>query len=271
MGAGVSRIHGKFSALKADGRAALIPYIMAGDPDLSVSYSLIQELERRGADLIELGVPFSDPVADGPVIQKASERALRQKTTLAGVLDLARSSRKLTEIPLILMTYYNPIHRYGEARFVHDAVACGIDGVIIPDLPPEEADSLLREARPAGLDVVFLLAPTSTPERIRQVSSRSSGFIYYVSLTGITGAGLGALEEVEARVRRIRRTARLPVAVGFGISNPEQAARIARWADGVIVGSALVKLVEEHQGDSRLIQSVGSFIQSMHDSVHLSS
>jgi tryptophan synthase alpha chain len=259
----MSRIQRTFEKLRQQRKKALIPYIMAGDPDLSTTQSLVLELEKNGADMIELGVPFSDPLADGPVIQKASERALRNKTSLRDVMDLVRTLRKQTQVPLVLMTYYNPIYKYGEERFSQNAVASGVDGVIIPDLPPEEAGQLLPISYRLGLDTIFLLAPTSTPDRIRRVSESSRGFIYYVSLTGITGAAMGSSVEIKKKIQEIRRISAQPVAVGFGISTPDQAAQVAQWADGVIVGSALVKLVESHLQDPRLIKTVSGFLREL--------
>jgi len=259
----MSRITSTFEKLKRQGKKALIPYIMAGDPDLSTTQALVLELERNGADIIELGVPFSDPLADGPVIQRASDRSLRNKTSLRAVMDLVRGLRQKTQIPLVLMSYYNPIHKYGEEQFAQDAVACGVDGVIVPDLPPEEAGQLLKVSHQVGLDMIFLLAPTSTPERIKKVSAASQGFIYYVSLTGITGAALGSLEEIKRKLQEIRRITVKPVAVGFGITTPDQAAQVAQWADGVIVGSALVKLVETHLQDPHLVKTLGEFVKNL--------
>jgi tryptophan synthase alpha chain len=259
----MSRIQETFEKLKRQGKKALIPYIMAGDPDLSTTQSLVLELEKSGADIIELGVPFSDPLADGPVIQRASERSLRHKTSLRGVIDLVRILRRQTQIPLVFMSYYNPIYKYGEERFARDAMACGVDGVIIPDLPPEEAGQLLPVSYRAGLDTIFWLAPTSTPDRIRRVSESSRGFIYYVSLTGITGAAMGALGEIRKKIQEIRRGSAKPVAVGFGISTPDHAAQVAQWADGVIVGSALVKLIESHLQDPRLLKTVSVFLREL--------
>ena len=236
---------------------------MAGDPDLSTTQALVLALEQSGADIIELGIPFSDPLADGPVIQRASDRSLRNKTSLRAVMDLVRTLRRQTQIPLVLMSYYNPIYKYGEEKFAEDALAYGVDGVIIPDLPPEEAGQLIQISKRIGLDTIFLLAPTSTRERIRRVSESSRGFIYYVSLTGITGAALSSVREIKAKLQEIRRYSTKPIAVGFGISTPAQASQVARWADGVIIGSALVKLVESHLQDSRLVKMIGEFVQRL--------
>ncbi|HLB01671.1 MAG TPA: tryptophan synthase subunit alpha [Nitrospiria bacterium] len=263
----MGRISATFEKLRRQGKKALIPYIMAGDPDLSTTQALVLALEQSGADIIELGIPFSDPLADGPVIQRASDRSLRNKTSLRAVMDLVRTLRRQTQIPLVLMSYYNPIYKYGEEKFAEDALAYGVDGVIIPDLPPEEAGQLIQISKRIGLDTIFLLAPTSTRERIRRVSESSRGFIYYVSLTGITGAALSSVREIKAKLQEIRRYSTKPIAVGFGISTPAQASQVARWADGVIIGSALVKLVESHLQDSRLVKMIGEFVQRLNRAV----
>ena len=246
----MSRIAAVFRQGRARQESVLIAYLMAGDPSLDATAEYVLALERAGADLVELGVPFSDPIADGPVIQRASERALKAKTTLTGILTTVARLRARTQIPLLLMTYYNPVLRFGEARFATEASAAGVDGVIIPDLPPEEAGGLRPHARRAGLETVFLLAPTSPIARIRRVAAVSTGFLYYVSLTGITGAALGNLRDVQTRIALIRRYTTQPIAVGFGIASPADAARLAGAADGVIVGSALVRLLETSQHDA---------------------
>jgi tryptophan synthase alpha chain len=222
---------------------------MAGDPNLKRTRELIGILEDCGADIIELGVPFSDPLADGPTIQKAAQRALDEGVTLSKVIGFVADLRTATQIPIILMTYYNPIFKYGEERFVLDASASGVDGIIVPDLPPEEADNLIKNSRKSGLDTIFLLAPTSTEDRIQKVARTSTGFIYYVPITGITGSKLSPDLSVESHIARIRRVTDKPVAVGFGISTPEEAAGISRFADGVIVGSAIVKRVQDPDGE----------------------
>lgn len=258
-----NRIDATFSRLRTKGEPALITYVMAGDPSLQDTEALVLELERAGADLIELGVPFSDPIADGPVIQAAAERALRSGTTLRRLLQTVSSLRTKTQIPLVLMAYYNTIHALGEAEFCRLAVQAGVDGVIVPDMPPEEAGPLLPGASQHGLHIIFLLAPTSTPERRAGVARRSKGFVYYVSLTGITGARLTDLEDVRHNVEKIRRAMDIPVAVGFGIATEQDAAKVASIADGVIVGSAIVRLVAEHQQDAQLPQRVGQLVRSL--------
>ncbi|HEX9020276.1 MAG TPA: tryptophan synthase subunit alpha [Nitrospirota bacterium] len=264
----MSRIKNTFNRLKKKNETALIPYIMSGDPDLAATKTLIFEMEKAGADIIELGAPFSDPLADGPTIQKAAIRSLKNHTTIADVLGLVAEVRKTSKMPLILMTYYNLIFHYGEERFVHDAVSAGLDGVILPDLPPEEAGTLIPLAKKGGLDTIFLLAPTSTDERIRLVCRLSQGFIYYVSLTGVTGAKLAAQNSIKDAIQKIKAATDKPVAVGFGISTPDQAAQIAlAGADGVIVGSALVKVIEENGNSPELVDKAAAFVKALKQGV----
>jgi tryptophan synthase alpha chain len=239
-----SRITGTFKEISRKNGRAFIPYIMAGDPNIKRTGELIRVLEDCGADIIELGVPFSDPLADGPTIQQAAQRALDEGVTLSTVIGLVAEIRITTQIPIILMTYYNPIFKYGEERFVRDATAAGVDGIIVPDLPPDEAGNLMKYSRKSGLDTIFLLAPTSTEDRILKVARASKGFIYYVPITGITGSQLSLDVSVESHIARIRKVSDKPIAVGFGISTPEEAAALSRFADGVIVGSAIVKRVQ---------------------------
>jgi tryptophan synthase alpha chain len=246
----MSRIAEKFAELRQRGGKALVTFITAGDPDLATTEALIPCLERAGADVIELGVPFSDPMADGPTIQRASERALAAGTTLPGILATVRAVRRVSQVPIVLMGYYNPIFLYGVERFVTDAAAAGVDGVLVVDLPPEEATGFHLLARAVGIEVVFLLTPTSDDGRIRKVARLGGGFLYYVSVTGVTGARASVAESVFPHVRRIKELSSLPVAVGFGIAEPAQAAAVARVADGVVVGSALVQLFEEFQGEA---------------------
>ncbi len=259
----MGRIEEAFLKLKSENKKALITYIMAGDPDLDTTGSLIEAIGKAGADIIELGVPFSDPVADGPVIQRASERALKSKTNLKKVMLLVKKARRRVAVPVVVMTYYNIILQYGLKRFTADAVKCGIDGAIIPDLPPEESSEFVGHARDASIATVFLLAPTSTEERIKKISDSASGFVYYVSMTGITGSKLSNFNEIREKIQVIRRHTDLPVAVGFGVSTPEEAGRVSRWADGVIVGSALVRLIEDNRGKKQLLSKVGKFVSSL--------
>jgi tryptophan synthase alpha chain len=265
---GMSRIKNTFKRLQSRNETALITYIMAGDPDLIATRTLILEMEKAGSDIIELGAPFSDPLADGLAIQQAALRSLKNNTSIADVLGLVSDVRKVSKIPLILMTYYNLIFKYGEERFVNDAASAGLDGIILPDLPPDEAGTLISLAKTAGLDTIFLLAPTSTEERIKLVSKTSRGFIYYVSLTGVTGAKFADQNSIKSAFARIKAATDKPVAVGFGIATPDQAAQVAATGvDGVIVGSALVKVIEERAGHPDLITSVAAAVRALKQGV----
>jgi tryptophan synthase alpha chain len=241
-----------FERCRREKRAAFIPYLTAGDPDLATSARLVEALARGGADIIELGVPFSDPIADGPVNQRAAYRALRSGTSLSGVLELVSQVRADIETPIVLFTYYNPIQVRGVEHFAEQASASGVDGILCVDLPPEEGGELVPALVEQGIDPVFLLAPTSTRDRIRKVAEASRGFVYYVSRTGVTGERSALSASLASELRRVRRIVGLPIAVGFGISTPEQAKAVARLADGVVVGSALVRIVEEHSNDPDL-------------------
>jgi tryptophan synthase alpha chain len=255
----MNRIEQTFKRLKKKEQAALIPFIVAGDPDLKTTEALIAKMSESGADIIELGVPYSDPLADGPTIQAASQRALQKGVNLEDIFGLAKKLKEIAP-PLVLLTYFNPIFRYGLKAFAENCQRSGIEGVIIPDLPPEEARPWVEEAGRVGVDTIFLAAPTSPPERISLVSKFSRGFIYYVSVTGVTGARGKLPEELKSAVRRIKEESKKPVAVGFGISTPDQAKEVSRFADGVIVGSAVVKIVEEEGKKDGLVQRVGGFI-----------
>ncbi|MEL7027797.1 MAG: tryptophan synthase subunit alpha [Pseudomonadota bacterium] len=242
-----TRIAARFGALARENRAGFIPFVMAGDPDYATSLEIVKGLPAAGADLIELGVAFTDPMADGPSIQAAGLRALRAGQTLQRTLDLVRDFRASgdEETPIVLMGYYNPIYAYGREAFLKTAKEAGVDGLIVVDLPPEEDAELCAPAQAAGLDFIRLSTPTTSDERLPQVVRSASGFMYYVSVAGITGAGVGETEAVRAAAARIRRASGLPVAVGFGIKTPERAAEIARAADAVVVGSAIVDRIAE--------------------------
>ena len=230
----------------------LVAYLTAGDPAPEQTPALVAALERGGADLIELGVPFSDPIADGPVIQRGSDRALKAGTTVAKVLAIAKKIRETSEIPLLLFTYLNPVLRYGLENLARDAKAAGIDGCLLTDVSVEEAEVYVNAMRAAGLDTVFLAAPTSTPERLRLVAKYSSGFIYLVSRTGVTGERAELSDSLKPLIDQTRAISALPLAAGFGISTPEQAGAVAKLADGVVVGSAIVRLIEENSGEQGL-------------------
>lgn len=263
----MSRIGKTFDGLRARKEKALIAYIMAGDPSLKRTGDLVMEMARSGADLIELGVPFSDPIADGPVIQRAGQRALKKKTTLRSTLGLVEALRKKTQVPLVAMSYFNPIFKFGIPRFFKEASRAGLDGVIIPDLPPEEGAEVERESRKRGVDWVLLAAPTTPNPRQRILARRTRGFLYYVSITGITGASLKNFSEIHRNVSHIKKRSRVPVAVGFGVSNPRNAARLAAMGDGVIVGSAIVRLIEKKGKHPRLPSLVGKFVRELNAAV----
>jgi tryptophan synthase alpha chain len=240
----VSRIEGRFAALRQEGRAGLVTYFTCGDPDAATFQKLLDGLPAAGADLIEIGMPFSDPMADGPAIQAAGLRALKAGMNLNGVLEAVRQFRRKDEAtPIVLMGYYNPIYRYGVPRFVADAKSAGVDGLIIVDLPPEHDEELCLPARAAGIDFIRLATPTTDDKRLPKVLANTGGFIYYVSIAGITGTKSAAADSVAASVARLKRHTDLPVAVGFGIRTPDQAAAVARAADAAVVGSALVERV----------------------------
>ena len=249
MKASARAIERVFATCRREKRAAFIPFLMAGDPSLGVTGELIEALARGGADIIELGLPFSDPIADGPVNQRAANRALAAGTTLSGVLELIAARRKSLGVPIVLFTYFNPLHARGLERFAEQAAGSGVDGVLCVDLPPEEGGRELVPLLDAqGIDSIYLLAPTSTKERIRRAAEASSGFLYYVSRTGVTGEQKALAGDLAAEIRRMKKKLPLPLAVGFGISTPEQVREVGEIADGVVVGSALVRLVEEHAG-----------------------
>jgi len=241
----VSRIGEGFARRRACGTKAFVAFLTAGDPSLERTVEAARELEEGGVDVLELGVPFSDPLADGPVIQRASGRALQRGTTLARVLEAVRSIRARSALPLLLFSYYNPLLRYGLLRLAREAADSGLDGVLVTDLPPEEAEGWMAVARGAGLDTVFLAAPTSSEARLRLVADASSGFVYAVSRTGVTGERESLSDEAGPLVRRVKALTREPVALGFGIATPELVAAAAAVADGVVVGSALVRFLEE--------------------------
>jgi tryptophan synthase alpha chain len=258
------RIAAAFAAARAAGRAAFIPYLTAGDPDLATTEALVGALVRGGADIVELGVPFSDPIADGPVNQRAAERALRSGTTLSGILDLCATLQAKGGPPIVLFTYYNPIHRLGVAAFAERAAVAGVEGVLVTDLPPEEGGDLNAALASHGIDRIGLVAPTSTGSRIDTIAAAASGFLYYISRTGVTGEQSRLPPGLEAQVEGVRRRAGpLPIAVGFGISRPDQVAAVSRFADGVVVGSALVRLLEEGAGTAGLPARIEALCRSL--------
>lgn len=257
----MSRIQSRFAALAAAGRKALIPYITAGDPDPGLTVRLMHGLVEAGADILELGVPFSDPMADGPVNQRSSERALKHGVGLADVLELVTDFRKSdVATPIVLMGYANPIEAMGAEKFVAAARAAGVDGVLVVDYPPEECAPFAALARGAGIDPIFMLAPTSTDRRIQEVARAGSGYLYYVSLKGVTGAGHLDLADVATRIPRIRAATRLPIGVGFGIRDPESARRVAQTADAVVIGSRIIQEIEA-AGPEQAVARVKALVQ----------
>lgn len=265
----MSLIQGRFAELKNQGRTALIPYMTAGDPHPDVTVPLMHAMVEAGADIIELGVPFSDPMADGPVIQAASERALIHHTSLHDVLNMVRKFRERdTTTPVILMGYLNPIEVMGYQSFAQAAVEAGVDGALTVDLPPEESEGLLPAMRARSLDSIFLIAPTSTPERISTICANSSGFVYYVSLKGVTGAATLDVGSVERKIKEIRTQTRLPIGVGFGIQDAESAARIGAFADAVVVGSAIVRRIGEHaDAPERITEEVTALLREIREAL----
>ena len=246
----MGRIAARLAQCKAEGRPAFVAFLTAGDPSLDRTVSAALELEAAGVDVLELGVPFSDPLADGPVIQRSSERALSRGVTLARVLDVVREIRRKSQLPLVLFSYLNPLLQRGLERVAVEAAQAGVDGVLVTDLPPEEGEAWIAAARTAELDTVFLASPTSPDERLRRVAEASRGFVYAISRTGVTGERQALSDDARPLVARLRALTRVPVALGFGISTPEQVREAAAAADAVVVGSALVRFLEEHpQGD----------------------
>lgn len=263
----MDRIAQCFRALHKSNDKALVTFITAGDPDLATTAEMIPLLEQAGADIIELGVPFSDPMADGPTIQLSSERALATGTTLEAILAMVRSVRATTDIPIVLMGYLNPIHTYGFERFCRDAVQAGVDGVLLVDMPPEEAKTFLGLAAGHGLKVILLLTPTSDEARMATVARLGRGFVYYVTVTGVTGARQEVSTSLATEMGLVRsRIGKLPIVAGFGISTPEQAASVAPLADGIVVGSAIVKLFQQHSG-ADLKREVSSFVGSLKQAI----
>jgi len=263
----MSRIQGRFEALAKAKRKALIPYITAGDPHPSLTVPLMRGLVEAGCDILELGVPFSDPMADGPVIQRAGERALKHGVGLSNVLSMVTDFRKNDDkTPVVLMGYANPIEAMGVEKFVAGAKAAGVDGVIVVDYPPEECEQFAAQAKKAGIDPIFLLAPTSTEKRINDVARIGSGYLYYVSLRGITGASNIDLSDVNAKIPRIRAATRLPIGVGFGIRDAESARRVAQTADAVVIGSRIIQEIEAGAAD-QAVSRVKAFLKPIREAL----
>jgi tryptophan synthase alpha chain len=263
----MGRIGDKFESLRIRKEKALIVYLTAGDPSLAVTKELIHALESAGVDILEIGVPFSDPTADGPVIQAASQRALKAGTTLQGVLDLVADIRKRSPIPIVLFGYYNPIFAYGPKKFSQAAKTAGVDGVLVVDLPQEEAQELRAHTDAVGIDFISLVAPTTGEKRLRRITTAATGFLYYISITGVTGTAAPRIEDIKREVSKIRKITKLPLAVGFGISNPKQAQEISGIADGIVIGSAVVRLIDENKNNSDLVKIVSKYIREIKDAL----
>ncbi|GGM10729.1 tryptophan synthase subunit alpha [Pseudomonas asuensis] len=264
----MSRLEARFAQLKQEGRAALVTYTTGGDPDYATSLAILKGLPKAGADVIELGMPFTDPMADGPAIQAAALRALKNGQTLAKTLDMVREFRQEeAETPLVLMGYYNPIHRYGVERFLAEAKEAGVDGLIVVDLPPEHDAELCDPAQAVGIDFIRLTTPTTDNNRLPRVLNSSSGFVYYVSVAGVTGAGSATGEHIEHAVARLRQFTQLPLCVGFGIRTPEQAKVVAQLAEGVVVGSALVDQIANAQNSAEAVDGVLGLCGSLAEAV----
>ena len=259
----MSRIDAVFAELRARHERALVPYFVAGDPSLEVTAQLIEEADARGADVIEIGLPFSDPLADGPTIQRAAVRALERGTSLYRLLPVLAGVSGRVKAPLVLMTYLNPLHRYGFDKVAQDLARAGVAGLIVPDCPVDESGPLGKAASAAGLDLVALVAPTSGPERLRRIARASRGFVYLVPLTGLTGERKELPPEFVQLVRDLRAVTTKPIGVGFGISTPAQVAAVVQHADAAIVGSAIVRLIESLAGDPQLVPTVGAFIGAL--------
>jgi tryptophan synthase alpha chain len=259
----MNRIEKKFKLLKKAGKKAFIAFITAGYPDLATTKKLALGLANAGVDILELGVPFSDPLADGPIIQESSYVALKKGVNLYKILDLVKGLRRFTEMPVCLMSYYNPIFSFGEEKFISSAKSSGVDGLIIPDLPPEEGKTLMRLARQSGLDIICFISPTTSACRSNYIARLCRGFIYYVSLTGVTGPRASLPADLIAHLKAVKRITDKPVCVGFGISHPRQVRELSRFCDGVIVGSAIIKKIRENLGRADLIAKVSNFVRSL--------
>lgn len=259
----MNRIDNTFQELSRQGKKAFIAFITAGFPDLGTTGELVVALARSGADIIELGIPFSDPMADGPVIQETSFAALTGRVTLSRVLSLVRRVRRFTQVPICFMSYYNPLFSYGLERFARDAAACGVDGVIVPDLPLEEAACFSAVNERAGVHTVLFVAPTTDPGRAAVICKHARGFIYYVSVAGVTGARARLPDDISRHVRYIKKLTAVPVCVGFGVSTPAQVRQISRVADGVIVGSAIMRVIQEKAGSKNLVSQTAAFVHTL--------
>ena len=259
----MSRIEEAFKKLRSNNRKALITYVTAGDPNITVSKKIIFQLIESGADIIELGVPFSDPTADGPAIQASSQRALKSGINLYDILDLVKVIREVSEVPIVLFGYYNPFFVFGPREITQRAKEAGVDGLLVVDLPYEAADELKSYTDHMGLDYIFLLAPTSDNNRIKMISQKARGFIYYISITGVTGSPLSFTQYLEKNISLVKAYTDLPVVIGFGISTPDEAHYMGKFSDGVVVGSAFVRIIEKYQDSSELLKKIGTFTEQL--------
>jgi tryptophan synthase alpha chain len=260
----MGKIIEKFEELKKNNKKGLIVFLTAGDPDLETTYKLVKEIEKNGADIIELGIPFSDPIADGPIIQSSSQRALKQNINIPKILKLVKKLKKEIKIPIVLMSYYNPIFNYGVEKFINDCKNSKVGGLIISDLLPEEADEIKNLAKKNEIDLIFLLSPTTEEKRMRMISKSSTSFIYCISRTGVTGLQKELPRELKNFIKKVRKITKKPIGIGFGISNKEQAKEVAKISDAVIVGSAVVKLIEENLVKPELlVKKVGNLIKEL--------
>ena len=265
----MNRIDQTFKRLRKEGKKAFIPYITAGDPDMVISKKIIQTLVDAGADIIEIGIPFSDPLADGPTIQRAVHRSLSGGCSVRKIMDMVKELRSSIHVPFVFMTYFNIVLNYGIERFVADSLKCGADGVIVPDLPLEEARMLIKEGAKQDFSIILLSAPTTPISRFKKIAARSRGFVYYVSLTGVTGARKRSPENISSNVKNLKKWTSMPVCVGFGVSEPRHAAKIAQFADGVIIGSAIIDVIEKNMGSKKkMIMDVKKFARSIARAVH---
>jgi tryptophan synthase alpha chain len=266
----MNRISSRFESLRKEKKKAFIPYVTFGDPDMRSSVDIVRTLAASGADIIELGIPFSDPMADGPTIQRAIFRSLKNGATVKGIFGAVKKLRREIETPFVFMTYYNIVFTYGLEKFVRDAKTCGADGIIVPDLPLEEAADLIEAADREDFAVILLASPTTPPDRFREIATASRGFIYYVSVLGVTGAKSLVMEELERDMRRWKKLTDKPICVGFGVATPEQAGDIAGAADGVIFGSAIINVLEKNYpgGRGRAVKALSRFVSGLAKAVH---
>lgn len=263
MGKTINRIEKTFKELKSKKKKAFVAFVTAGDPTIKATVKIVHEMVASGADIIELGIPFSDPMADGIVIQKSSERALKKGATLKGVLDCLKEIRKTSEVPVVLFGYYNPIFKYGPEKFARDAALAGVDGVLVVDLPPEEDEELNKFLRPKGIELIHLVTPTSDALRMKYISHNAKGFLYYVSVAGVTGARKSVSGSLSKSVDKLKKITDTPVVVGFGVSTPEQARSVSKISDGVVVGSAIIKVIEKNNKSKTVHLKAGKFVKTL--------